>query len=59
LKVSAKQVVVWVIIAFLLVAIWKDPAATGASVGDFFRSVGDFLSSLLTKIADFLSNLKG
>jgi hypothetical protein len=57
IEISAKRILVWLAVIFVIVSIWGDPRGTGQSVGPFLSDVGHFLTQLLDKIAAFLSGL--
>jgi hypothetical protein len=44
------------IIAFIIVFIWNDPAGAGTAIGNFFHDVGSFFSDLFNKFADFITS---
>jgi hypothetical protein len=53
-KIKSKQVALYLMIAFLVVSVWKDPSTSAAYAGDFLSSVGHFLRSVYTKLAKFI-----
>jgi hypothetical protein len=56
-KISVRSILVYLTIAFVLVAIWNNPTATGQAVGDFFGALGSWLLDLLNKLATFVQSL--
>ena len=56
MKITLKQILLWLIIAFIIVFIWNDPAGAGTAIGNFFHDVGHFFSNLFNKFADFISS---
>jgi hypothetical protein len=57
LKINAKQVLIYLAIAFVLVSIWKAPEATAQSAGDFLGATGGFLADVLDKGLSFVQGL--
>ncbi len=43
--------------AFLVFAIWRNPAVAAQDVGNLAGSVGSWLQDVVSKIAEFFSNL--
>jgi hypothetical protein len=56
-KLTWKNLILFLVVAFVLILFWNDPTSFGTAVGDFFRSVGSWLGDLFNKFADFVSNL--
>jgi hypothetical protein len=56
-KLKAKQVLLYLIIAFVIVSVWKDPATSADYAGDFLGQVGGFFKTLYSKIAEFMNGL--
>ena len=54
---SLKQILVWLIVAFVLVSIWNDPRGTASAAGPFLGDVGHFLSEAFRRIAEFFGGL--
>lgn len=58
-KIDLKQVLLYLIIAFVIVSIWKDPADSADKAGTFLGSVGNFLVDLIDKSSSFIKGLTG
>ena len=56
-SVKPKQIALYLLIAFVIVSVWKDPATSASYAGDFLSSVGQFLRSLYTKLAQFVEGI--
>jgi hypothetical protein len=56
-KVKPKQIALYLLIAFVIVSIWKDPATSASYAAEFLSSVGQFLRSVYTKLAQFIENI--
>ena len=56
MKITVKQLLLWLTIAFLIVFIWNDPAGAGTAIGNFFHDVGSFFTDLFNKFADFITS---
>jgi hypothetical protein len=56
MKITVKQLLLWLTIAFLIVFIWNDPAGAGTAIGNFFTDVGDFFTNLFDKFSSFISS---
>jgi len=56
MKITLRQVLLWLIIAFIIVFIWNDPAGAGTAIGNFFHDVGSFFTNLFNKFASFISS---
>ncbi len=56
-KVKPKQIALYLLIAFVVVSVWKDPATSASYAADFLSSVGHFLRSLYTKLAQFIEGI--
>ena len=56
-KVKPKQVAFYLIIAFLIVSVWKDPQMSADYAGDFLGQVGDFLLTLYRKLSQFIEGV--
>ncbi|MDQ2678503.1 MAG: hypothetical protein M3Y51_07135 [Actinomycetota bacterium] len=51
------QVVLMLGACFLVFAIWRDPATAAQDLGDLVGSLASWLQDVLSKFADFFSNL--
>jgi hypothetical protein len=56
-KINLKQILLYLIIAFVIVSVWKDPKTSAAYAGDFLSSVGHFLRALYTRLAQFVEGI--
>ena len=56
-KIKPKQVAMYLIIAFLVVSVWKDPAVSADYAGDFLSLVGRFLVELYRKASQFIEGV--
>jgi len=56
-KLNMKQVLLYLIIAFVIVSIWKDPSGSSKTAGTFLGMVGSFFVDLVNKISDFVKGL--
>lgn len=54
---TIKKVALYLIVAFLIVSIWRNPAEAAHAAGHFLASVGDFFATLIEKVATFVSHL--
>lgn len=43
--------------AFMVLAIWRNPATAAQDVGSVLGNIGSFLQDVLAKISEFLGNL--
>ena len=57
MKLNLKQVVLYLIIAFVLVSVWKDPSGSSTQAGHFLGMVGTFFVDLVNKISTFVKGL--
>jgi hypothetical protein len=56
-KIKPKQVLLYLMIAFIVVSVWKDPQTSADYAGEFLSQVGRFLRSLYTKLAQFIQGI--
>lgn len=56
-KVKPKQVALYLIIAFLIVSVWKDPQLSADYAGEFLGQVGHFLLALYRKLSQFIEGI--
>jgi hypothetical protein len=54
---TVKKVLLYLIVAFLIVSVWRNPIDSAHAAGHFLAAVGDFFASLIEKIATFITNL--
>jgi hypothetical protein len=57
MKITFKQILIYLIIAFVILFIWNDPTGAGDAIGEFFGDVGSFFGDLIDKFSAFLTNL--
>jgi hypothetical protein len=57
MKLDVKQLIIYLSVAFIVVAIWRDPSGSAGTAGDFLGSVGTFLTSVIDKSLTFLKGL--
>lgn len=58
-KINIKQIVLYLVIAFVVVSIWKDPSGSASRAGDFLGNVGNFFVDLIDKGSSFIKGLTG
>ncbi len=58
-KIDLKQVLLYLVIAFVIVSIWKDPAGSADRAGTFLGNVGNWLVDLVDKSSSFIKGLTG
>lgn len=58
-KIDLKQVLLYLIIAFVIVSIWNDPQQSAERAGDFLGSVGSWFVDLIDKSSSFFKGLTG
>lgn len=56
-KINLKQILLYLVIAFVIVSVWKDPGTSASYAGDFLSSVGHFLRELYTRLAKFVEGI--
>lgn len=56
-NVPLGKIILYLIIAFVVVSIWKDPAGSADAAGAFLSSLGRFFHTLGGKASTFLKNL--
>jgi enoyl-[acyl-carrier protein] reductase II len=56
MNITVRKILLWLVIAFIILFIWNDPAGAGDAIGNFLTDVGDFFSDLFNKFADFVSS---
>jgi hypothetical protein len=57
-KLNVKQILIYLVIAFVILSIWNSPSTTGNNVGDFLGSVGSWIGDVIDRFAEFVSSLK-
>lgn len=58
MKINVKQILVYLVIAFVILSIWNSPTTTGNSVGSFLGAVGSWIGDVIDKFATFITSLK-
>lgn len=53
------RILLYLFIAFLLIQLWQDPSGAADATMNFIGGVGNFFSSLIDKIGQFVSGLGG
>ena len=56
MRITLRQVLLWLTIAFIILFIWNDPSGAGDAIGAFFTDVGSFFSNLFDKFSSFVSS---
>lgn len=54
---TIKKVALYLIIAFVIVSIWRSPENSAHAAGHFIAAVGGFFADLISKIATFIESL--
>lgn len=54
---AVSRVAIYLLVAFLVIRVWQDPAGAGHSTVSFFNSIGSFFASAVNKIAAFARGL--
>lgn len=52
-----KKLVTVIVVLFLVISFWRDPAGSADSFGTFVGSVGGFFSSVIDKSGQFVKGL--
>lgn len=58
-KIDLKKLMIYLVVAFVIVSIWKDPPGSAKIAGDFLGSVGNFFVALIDKGSSFIKGLTG
>jgi hypothetical protein len=58
-KLDLKKLVLYLVIAFVIVSIWKDPQGSARTAGVFLGNVGNFFVDLIDKSSSFFKGLTG
>jgi hypothetical protein len=56
---DAKKAILALLLAFIAVQVWNDPAGTAQSFSTFLGDVGGWLEDVLDKGTEFFRNLLG
>jgi hypothetical protein len=54
---STKKILLYLVIAFIVFSIWTNPTGSASTTGHFLSHIGNFVSTLIDKIALFLKSL--
>ena len=58
-KIDLKQLLLYLIIAFVIVSIWNNPTGSAQRAGDFLGSVGSWIVDLIDRSSTFIKGLTG
>ena len=58
-KIDLKKLLIYLVIAFVIVSIWKDPSGSAKTAGGFLGNVGNFFVALIDKGSSFIKGLTG
>jgi hypothetical protein len=58
-KLDLKQLLIYLVIAFVIVSIWKDPSGSADTAGNFLGNVGNWFVDLIDKSSSFIKGLTG
>ena len=58
-KIDLKKLLLYLVIAFVIVSIWKDPSGSAKTAGTFLGNVGNFLVAQIDKGSSFIKGLTG
>ena len=56
-KLNLKQILIYLVIAFVVVSVWKDPSGSASTAGRFLGNVGNFFVALIDKGSSFIKGL--
>ncbi len=56
-KLKLTHILLYLVVAFVVVSVWKDPTTSATYAGDFLSSVGHFFRTLYTKLAEFIQGI--
>lgn len=59
MKVNLKKLFVFLIVAFVIVFIYRDPRGASDAVGPFLGDVGNLLTNVIHSGAEFLAGFGG
>jgi hypothetical protein len=54
---TIKKVLLYLVIAFIVVSIWRSPEDSAHAAGHFLGAVGNFFAALVEKLASFVKGL--
>ena len=57
MKLDLKKMFIYLVIAFVVVSIWKDPGSSATTAGSYLGNVGHFLVALIDKGSAFIKGL--
>lgn len=58
-KIDLKQLLLYLIIAFVIVSIWNNPTGSAQRAGDFLGSLGSWIVDLIDRSSTFIKGLTG
>ena len=56
---AVSRVVFYLLVAFLVIRLWQDPAGAADATVDFIGSIGSFFASAVDKLSQFVRGLGG
>ena len=59
MKLDLKKMFIYLVIAFVVVSIWKDPSGSATTAGGYLGNVGHFLVAIIDKGSAFIKGLTG
>ena len=54
---TVKKMGLAILLMFLLISFWSNPAGSAVAFGDFVADVGGFFSTVISKAAQFVKSL--
>lgn len=57
--ITIKKLFVWLVVAFIIVSVWRDPRGASQEIGGFLGDVGHFLTIALMKLSEALQGVFG
>jgi len=54
---AISRVAFYLLVAFLVIRLWQDPAGSAAATVKFIGSIGSFFSSAINKLSEFVRSL--
>ena len=58
-NVDLKKLILYLIVAFVIISVWKDPSGSAKTAGAFLGNVGNFFVALIDKGSSFIKGLTG
>ena len=56
-NIDIKKIVLYLVIAFVIVSVWKDPDGSAKTAGVYLGNVGHFIVRLIDKGSSFIKGL--